>query len=225
MTKHIFIATPAYSGTVHVQYTISFAQTVCALLSKGHKVTPYIEAGGSLLIATRNRILQLFLESEATHLLCIDSDLGWPAEAVLAMLEENKDFVCGVYPSRNGENVFLYRPVLDKDNNLITDRHLIKAEYIPAGFMLLSRRAVQQMVSKFPEKVCAPKIGTNAHLKFCSLFETEVYEGEFWGEDYVFCRRAREAGIDIWIDPLIQFDHAGRMGTLVETLTPVTEEL
>jgi hypothetical protein len=51
------------------------------------------------------------------------------------------------------------------------------------------------------------------------FFDTEVYDGEFWGEDYVFCRRVREAGFDIYVDPLIEFDHAGTVGSLIEILT------
>jgi hypothetical protein len=32
----------------------------------------------------------------------------------------------------------------------------------------------------------------------------------------VFCRRARQAGIDIWVDPFIQFNHNGKIGMLFE---------
>jgi len=59
---------------------------------------------------------------------------------------------------------------------------------------------------------------SNSEKTFC-LVNTEVFEGEFWGEDYVFCRRAREAGIEIWIDPYIQFDHDGTIGMFQEVLT------
>jgi hypothetical protein len=56
------------------------------------------------------------------------------------------------------------------------------------------------------------------------LFALEVYEGEFWGEDYVFCRRAAEAGVDIWVDPMIEFNHAGIEGRLFDALTTNPEE-
>jgi len=32
-------------------------------------------------------------------------------------------------------------------------------------------------------------------------------------------RNVRNAGVDIWIDPLIQFNHAGNVGCFLETLT------
>jgi hypothetical protein len=48
------------------------------------------------------------------------------------------------------------------------------------------------------------------------LFNTEVRDGAMWGEDYVFCQNAIDAGIDIWCDPNIVFDHAGEIGRLSE---------
>lgn len=217
---NLMIATPAYNGTVTIPYALSFSNTVCFLQSHNIKVTPLLTASGSLLVAERNRILEKFWKSECTHILMIDSDLGWPAEAVLAMLNENKEFIAGVYPARGGNNEFLFRATLNNINAIVTDKHLLKMEYIPAGFMLLSRSAVKKMRDCFPNLYFEPKcknIG-NPESAYC-LFNTEVWEGEFWGEDYVFCRRAREAGIDIWVDPLIQFDHAGTIGMLIQALS------
>ena len=39
-----------------------------------------------------------------------------------------------------------------------------------------------------------------------------------WGEDYIFCKNAIEAGINIWCDPNIEFIHAGVTGKLTEVL-------
>jgi len=219
------IATPAYSGKVTIPYTLSFAQTVQALTMNGIEIQPLIVASGSLLVAERNRIAQAFWESECTHLLCIDADLGWPAEAVLAMLSVKKDFVAGIYPARGESRSFLFRPCTEEDGVIVNEGHLLKMNYIPAGFMLLSRNLFAKMRDKFPELYYEPKEKKDNPPPGYCFFDTQVYEGEFWGEDYVFCRRAREAGIDIWVDPLIQFDHAGTIGMLQECLTPVNEKM
>lgn len=219
--KKIMIATPAYSGTVNIPYCLSFAQTVQTLNLHGVETVPHIPAAGSLLVAERNRIIQAFWESDCTHVLCIDSDLGWPAQAVLAMLDADKEFVAGVYPARGDQNCFLFRPITNEDGTIIYDRHLLKMNYIPAGFMLLSRGAIQKMRDKYPSLYYEPKSTDQSTGSGYCFFDTEVWEGEFWGEDFVFCRRAREAGIDIWVDPLIQFDHAGTVGMLKECLTPI----
>lgn len=219
---HVLICTPAYSGQVYAQYAASLADTTFLLRTHGVEVSTHISSGSSLLSAERNRIVEQFWHSPATHLLCIDSDLGWPAQAVLAMLDSKRDFVCGVYPTRSGERSFLFRPSKDDAGRPIQDKHLLRMEYVPAGFLLLSRDCIAKMRESRPDLLCTPRDG-DVSRSFYAFFDTEVYESEYWGEDFVFCRRAREAGIEIWCDPLIEFDHAGVRGALIQCLqqTPV----
>lgn len=225
----VMIATPSYDGRVHASYTTSLSETAAALFANKIGVEFLIVTQGSLLVAQRNHIIQKFWESDSTHLLCVDSDLGWPEQAVLAMLSFKKEFVCGVYPARAEKNEFLFRPTKGENKSFIQDEkypHLFQADYIPAGFMLISRSAIEKMRNKYPELYFEPKIKNDPDRDrsgYC-FFNTEVYEGEFWGEDFVFCRRAREAGIEIWVDPLIQFDHAGKVGVLIDLLVQESQD-
>lgn len=220
----VMIATPAYSGKVDIPYALSLANTMHLLQLHAIGVQPLITASGSLLVAERNRIVQAFWESDCTHLLCIDGDLGWPPQAVLAMLEAKKEFVAGVYPARGESRVYLFRPEYTADGSIVQDRHLLKMQYIPAGFMLIARSAIAKMRDTHPDLYYEPKDKRNNPEPGYCFFNTEVWEGEFWGEDFVFCRKAREAGVDIWVDPLVQFDHAGTVGMLMDVLTPNREQ-
>jgi len=221
----IFIATPAFSGQVTVPYALSLDETTEALKKAGHTVFRQIVTSGSLLVAERNRLTQAFWDSGCDYMLCIDSDLGWPFQAVLAMLEQGKEFICGVYPARGSQGKhFTFRPALTEDSKIVQEKHLLKMEYIPAGFMLINRSVIAKMRDKFPELYYCPKDSRDESGAAYCLFDTEVFEGEFWGEDYVFCRRAREAGVEIWCDPLIEFDHAGDRGMLTNVLTQNKEE-
>lgn len=220
----VMIATPAYSGKVDIPYALSFAETAHLLRLHQIEVQPMITASGSLLVAERNRIVQAFWESDCTHLLCIDGDLGWPPQAVLAMLEAKKEFVAGVYPARGEKNVFLFRPVWNEDGTIVNEKHLLKMQYIPAGFMLIAKSAIAKMRDTHPDLYYEPKDKRNNPEPGYCFFNTEVWEGEFWGEDFVFCRKAREAGVEIWVDPLIQFNHAGTIGMLTDALTPSREK-
>lgn len=223
MTK-LFIATPAFDGRVHVQYACALAETKMLLESRGIEVQFQINSSGSLLVAERNRLNKAFLQSDCTHMLCIDSDLGWPPPAVFAMIQHDRDFVGGLYPARAQDKVFLFRAVEKENGEFFADeRGLLKMNYIPAGFMLLKRVVIERMTSRFAHKYFEPKAENLKHESGYCLFETEVFEGEFWGEDYVFCRRAREAGFDIWIDPFIEFDHAGARGALINCLVKKDE--
>jgi len=215
----VMVATPAYSGKVDIPYAVSYAETVCLLRARGIEVQPCLVQSGSLLVAERNRLVQAFWESDCTHILCIDGDLGWPAQAVLAMLDAKKEFVAGVYPARGAEKTFLFRPEYREDGAIEADNHLLKMQYIPAGFMLIARSAIEKMRGAHPDLYYEPKDTRNNPDPGYCFFNTEVWEGEFWGEDFVFCRKAREAGVGIWVDPLIQFNHAGTVGMLLDVMT------
>lgn len=223
--KKIFIATPAYEGKVHVQYALSLLDTDKLLRMHGFEVIVRVPTCGSLLVADRNRLIQLFWESGADYMLCVDSDLGWDPRAVIRLIESQKEFSGGVYPSRDGKG-FIFRPCVEADDRIVMcpDTHLLKMEYIPAGFMLIKREVVSRLRDRYPELYYSPKDPrSDSESAFC-FFNTELWNGEFWGEDYVFCRRVREAGIDIWVDPLIQFNHAGVCGAFIEVLTSDREK-
>jgi hypothetical protein len=227
--KSILICSPAFDGKVTTTYALSLLETVGMLRSKGHAVECLVPRTGSLLVAERNRLLQYFWKSKHDYVLCVDADLGWPAEAVLSMLSQEKEFVCGVYPARDPgktaeETTFLFRPALNPDQSIVQEKHLLKMEYVPAGFMLIHRSAIAKIREKFPELYYCPKDPKNNPEEGFCLFDTEVYEGEFWGEDYVFCRRARQSGIDIWCDPFIEFDHAGTRGMMSQVLNRVSSD-
>jgi hypothetical protein len=213
----IFLATPAYDGRVHVPFAISLSETHTLLASKGIEFQVQIHCAGSLLTAERNRLLEAFINSDATHLLCVDSDLGWPAQAVIALLDHDVDFVCGVYPTRK-DNMFLFRPIYNEDKSVVkNEKGLLKVEYIPAGFMMIKREVIVKMREFHSNLKFTPKVETEQ--MFSGYFDTEVWQGEFWGEDFYFCRKARETGFDIWVDPLIEFDHAGVRGMLLSVLS------
>jgi hypothetical protein len=218
--KKVFIATPAYDGKVHVQYAMALLDAVKILEMHGFEPIVRVPTSGSLIVAERNRLVQMFWESGADYMLFIDSDLGFDARTLVRLLSAQKDFVAGVYPSRDGKG-FTFRPALEADGRIVMcpETRLLKMEYIPAGFMLIRREVIAKMRDDYPELWYAPKDPrSDKESAFC-FFDTEVHDGEFWGEDYVFCRRARNSGFDIWVDPLLTFDHAGKIGALIQALS------
>jgi hypothetical protein len=224
MTTKVFICTPAFDGKVHVQYAIALSETVLFLAMNQIQTEFKISISGSLLCAERNRLTEAFMNSDCTHMMCIDSDLGWPYDAVKKLIDKDEEFISGVYPSRR-DNQFMFRPAYNQDNSIVkSEKNLLKMEFVPAGFMLIKRSAILKMRRYFPELYFEPKDPSSAASKGYCFFHTELRDGEFWGEDYTFCRMAREAGVDIWCDPMITFDHAGVKGALIEALTDDPEK-
>lgn len=219
MTK-LFIATPAFDGKVNVSYACALAETRLYLASVGIETVIRIHTSGSLLVRERNDLCKAFLESDCTHILMIDSDIAWNPVDVQKMLNKDEDFIASLYPARGPDRCFLFRGVYGENKRMdVSEKQLLEMEYIPAGFMLLKRCVLEKMQKHFPELHYIPKDASLAHTEGYCLFDTEVWDGEFWGEDYVFCRRARQAGFRIWIDPTIRLDHNGTVGAFIEALT------
>lgn len=218
--KKIFIATPAYDGKVYVQYAMALLDTCEMLKDIGYEPIVRVPTTGSLLVADRNRLIQMFWESEAEYMLCIDSDLGWNPYAVKRLIDADKDFSGGVYPTRQG-NGFTFRPELEPNGKIVMcpDTLLLKMTHIPAGFMLIKREVIAKMREQYPQLYYSPKDKRSQTESAFMFFNTELMDGEFWGEDYVFCKLVRGAGFDIWVDPLIDFNHAGVCGALIQSLT------
>jgi glycosyltransferase involved in cell wall biosynthesis len=224
--KKVLIATPAYDRKVDVPYMMSILDTVRILEVEGYEVHVQIPMQGALLVHARNQILQRFMDLECDYALLVDSDLGWDPQAVLRLIAADKEFSGGVYPARDGKG-YKFHAHTEEDGRVIRcpETGLLKMEAIPAGFMLIKRSVVEKMQQKFPELRYEPKNSTPMDADILSvssgycLFNTEVADGRFWGEDFVFCRRARECGIDIWVDPTIFFNHNGIEGTLLDALT------
>lgn len=211
----VFIATPTFDGRIHVQYMMSCLQAVIHLKNNNINVYLVPNLSSTLLVLGRNTLVEEFLKSDATHLMCIDSDLGFNAEAITEFVKMDKDIMSGIYPSRKNQT-FTYNPQCNADGSFVSDKdkpYLIKANAVPAGFMMAKREIIIKMKEHFKHLAYAPK-HSGAGDTGCLLFNTEVINGEFWSEDYVFCHRACEVGAEIWIDPRLTFDHAGVMGGL-----------
>lgn len=102
----IFIATPMYGGMCNGIYTKSLVETVSQLQNQGIPSQLYYLFNESLITRARNYCVHNFLKSDATHLVFIDSDIGWSAMDFMYMLHlmsENPDKLrvfCGLYPKK-----------------------------------------------------------------------------------------------------------------------------
>lgn len=220
--KKVYIATPCYEENVSISYLMGLLDTCELLKEKGYEYDLSLTSGGSLIPLMRNKILQMFWESDADYLLCVDSDLGWSATSVIRLLEADKEVSGGVYPSKDGRRTYVFKPITLEDGQIVRcpTTKLLKAEYIPAGFMLLQRSAVQKLKEHYDElKVSNDSILVHDGGHYHALYDTAIIDGRYYGEDILFCKRLTDIGIDIWVDPFMQFTHGKSSGCLLETLT------
>ena len=103
--KKIFVATPMYGGVCGGQYTKSTADLASLAAQYGMDVRFFYLFNESLITRARNYLVDEFLRSDCTHLMFIDSDIGFDPNDVIALsviAEEGTDkhIVCGPYPKK-----------------------------------------------------------------------------------------------------------------------------
>lgn len=103
--KKIFVATPMYGGVCGGQYCKSTADLASMAAQYGMDVRFFYLFNESLITRARNYLVDEFLRSDCTHLMFIDSDIGFDpndviALSVIAEQGTDKDIVCGPYPKK-----------------------------------------------------------------------------------------------------------------------------
>lgn len=88
----IFLATPLYDGRVHHAYMMGTIQM--ALQFPGELIVGKI--GSSYRPQNHDRLTQMFMQSNATHLLCVNPDIAWTPADAEQLLAANQDFVTGI---------------------------------------------------------------------------------------------------------------------------------
>lgn len=177
----------------------------------GFSITEFHWVGDSLISHARNVCVARFLESDCTDLFFLDSDVACGPGAISRMMKHPVDLVAGVYRVKS-ETVrypveWLDRPELWAD----PETGLLEARDVPFGFVRLTRKAIEQMVEEHRDDWFLA--AGDDSLKCWPLFNTEVREHRFWGEDFYFCRKWRELGGRVWVDPEIPLQHIAQDGT------------
>ena len=136
----VFMAMPCYDS-VKVNSMLSVIKLVQQLAKSG------IECGintykSPLIHQARNYLTSVFLTTEYTHMLFIDSDVEFEPEAVLRMLVAKKDIICTPYRIKAEALTDQLYTVSFKDRKgiLILPGGLVEIEAGPTGRMLIDRQ-------------------------------------------------------------------------------------
>ncbi len=201
----VMVCTPCGGGDLSARYLQSFRLMEHAFRDFGVVSDLWTVSTESIIARARNIALKTFLQSQATHLLFIDSDMGWDPDAALQLLASGKDLVAVAGP-RKQHPVSFCALLAGPPVEACPETGLLRAAYVGTGFMLISRACAQKMWDEYPELAY---LDGDQNLEFRALFDTEVREKRYWSEDYTFCHRWREIGGDVWVDPRIRLEHVG----------------
>jgi hypothetical protein len=201
----IFIAVTAYGDKIFTECALSILRNSHVLRDMGHTVMPFFYGSDCYLDRGRNVCVFKFLETDCTDMFFVDSDVGFDQDAMLKMINHDKDIVAGAYPYRNviGFPVCIYagadkRPLVEENSKLI------KAGLITMGMTRIRRDVFETMIEK--------KVVKKDNFNLYNFFNVGMVfpdDNQWYGEDVVFCKRWQSIGGELWIEPNINFTHTG----------------
>ena len=140
----------------------------------------------------RNLIAHGFraMPTRPTHLLQLDSDIEFPSELVVRMLQRNVDIIgapCRLkLPDREGYAVELM------NGSLTVERGAFKAKAVGTAVLLTTRAAIERVAA------ISEKYEFGEHQDVAGIFDDLLVEGHRLKDDFAFCHRARSVGLDVW---------------------------
>ncbi len=228
----LLIGVPTYGDYLRVNCANALMALAKALQTYG------VEAEVSFISVARIEVARNWFASTVlndqsyTHLLFVDSDVGFRPEAVLRMLQKDAPLTACTYPgrqldlnrfaqeARRTEDVgkalakaLTWPPVGEMDGGKveIVDSWL-KVKQAPTGLMLIKREVFETLNRHFPELRVenlqhGGGVAFGPTLQCFTPFQRE--DGVLLGEDISFCRRWTDTGGEIHLLVDEPLSHAG----------------
>jgi Methyltransferase domain len=210
---HVCIATPCYGGELTLTYVVSLLKTHKRFSDLGLRLGQMFAQGGQVHRSRNQMVADFLSRPEFTHLLFIDADQGWDPEAILRLLAMDRELI-GVASRKKTPRPQWAVNFLDADQVLI-ERGAMEVAEVGTGFLLIRRSVFERMMEKYPElrirTVDEGEGPSPADAFYFQLFQAVLWEdGQERSEDLSFCRRWRNIGGRVWVDPESDLVHVGQ---------------
>jgi len=235
----VMIATPCYGGQLTEAYLHGILSTTVKAQQKGIQVHLNTMGNESLITRARNTLVTQFLDysekdpNKFTHLLFIDSDIGFSAENVIRLVESGHDVCAGIYPRKSidwksvpkfvketgekdleskalGYNLNFAEPLSISVKNGFTE--VLDAA---TGFMCIKKEVFDKMKEAYPNlKYTSDQIINNERFSSNNCFAffdciIDEKSNRYLSEDYAFCRLWQKIGGKIFADVISPLTHYG----------------
>lgn len=176
--RKLFLAVPMYGGQCAGMFAKSVADLSSMCTSHGIEMRSYFLFNESLITRARNYCVDEFMRSDCTHMMFIDSDIGFDPRDVIAMLalqsdDTEYDVIAGPYPKKciSWEKIKLAvdKGMADQDPNIL-EKYVgdyvfnpkggggqiridvpVEVSEVGTGFMMTRRRTFEKFVEAYPQ--------------------------------------------------------------------------
>lgn len=214
--KSVVFMTPSIDGNVTLGFLKSYVETLALLTSHGWAVSLQSLSGDPYLSKVRNALVSTCLVNfpSATHLFFVDADVEWDAPSALRAVEHKAPIWAGIYCKKNDLPEFPCELLADKDTGkFIEVDGMFKAVMVPTGFLRVRREVYAAMAAqslRYKDGMSGGRECWNIfEMGFAKEPQPDGMDGQWWGEDCAWGRRAMEMGYDLLVDPNVTFGHRG----------------
>ena len=209
--KSLFIALPAYDFKVSLKLAVSLAKFSRASAEHGIDIQIGSICGCSVVSRARNLLAKDMLESKCDFLLFIDSDINFEPDDIFRLMawgtDPKKGIVAAVPRTRNESKVYIATLDYDANGDLtMNGMGLVRAKRVATAFMLVRREVFETLEKKHPEWAY---YDSKTDRTLSCMFDFQLADEGYIGEDFLFCDRVRSHGFEVWIDPSITLGHMG----------------
>lgn len=203
------------SHTKRIEYDLieSIERATVGLAQMGWRAVRIMQFGNSDLCGARNTVFSEAYHGPFDKLLFVDSDVSWEPGAVERLVQHPVGLVFGAYRKKNPVEEYPVRTlpgkVVAKDprNGEPHPGGIVEIAGGPAGMMMISRSCMDDMVRNYESSVYNEPMASSGRA--WNVFQFEIHEGRRWTEDMNFCRKYRDIGGHVWLDPHFSMTHHG----------------
>jgi len=228
----LFVATPCH-GDVDHQYHLSTLELASQCHQRGVLNANSIVMS-SIVSQGRNICVSKFLNDRRfDNMLFVDSDIRFDSATAFAMLNSPYDITFAPYPvkqhfwekSKKGlrnhpeglGKLMGNKYTIKRSKNIqIIDDAWLEVEHGTAGFMMIRRHVFEKIIEKKPNLRIKKNIFTSEGLmEYLNLynffdFKFNAKSGQYTGEDFNFCKLAKNCGFKIHAYIADYIAHCGR---------------
>lgn len=176
--RKLFLAAPMYGGMCAGMFAKSTADLTAMFAANGLELRSYFLFNESLITRARNYCVDEFMRSDCTHMMFIDSDIGFDPRDIVAMMalmsdDSEYDVLAGPYPKKtiSWEKIKLAvdKGIADNDANVL-EKYVgdyvfnpkagngtiridepVEVSEVGTGFMMTRRSAFEKFADAYPE--------------------------------------------------------------------------
>lgn len=216
MTVSILIAIPCYGGVMSDKTAQGLFDLGKNLEIDDIEHSLLTVSNQSLIPKARSDIANYFMNNtDFSHLMWIDADLGFQAMDVYKLLEMNVEHATATYRHKTLKPFYSFEikmkeGKIDWNNN----KTAFKITHNVGGFSLIKRSVFDKIQRNIQHLRYIPQSNSRT-LSEAEInnsyhyYETPLVDGNLLPEDFAFQQKCMEAGIDIWLRPDIRLVHSG----------------